>query len=75
MYNVIVNFRFGAPLFVSYPHFYLADPVYVNAVTGIHPNKTKHEMYIALEPSSGIPLDARAQLQINLFVEPIESMK
>ncbi|KAF2902255.1 hypothetical protein ILUMI_03930 [Ignelater luminosus] len=66
--------RFGAPLFVSYPHFYLADPVYKNAVKGLHPDKTKHEMYITLEPSSGIPLDARAQLQINLFVEPIESM-
>lgn len=66
--------RFGAPAFVSYPHFYLADPSYVEAVKGMHPNKTDHEMSMSLEPSTGLPLHAQAQLQISLFIDSIPSM-
>uniref|UniRef100_U5EZE5 Putative plasma membrane glycoprotein cd36 n=1 Tax=Corethrella appendiculata TaxID=1370023 RepID=U5EZE5_9DIPT len=67
--------KFGSPMFVSFPHFYLADESYLNKLTGLKPNKSEHEFYIALEPKTGIPLDIRAQLQINLKLEPIEGYK
>lgn len=44
--------RFGAPVFVSFPHFYLADPYYLNQVEGLSPQKDLHEFYINLEPVS-----------------------
>lgn len=42
--------RFGAPVFVSFPHFYLADPFYLNQVEGLNPQKDLHEFFIDLEP-------------------------
>lgn len=51
--------NFDQPMFISYPHFYLADPSYVNAVEGLFPNKEKHESYITLEPKTGITLEVR----------------
>lgn len=42
--------RFGAPGFVSFPHFFRADPAYRDNVTGMRPDPSKHDMYIILEP-------------------------
>jgi hypothetical protein len=44
--------RFGAPAFVSFPHFYEADPSYVQNIGGLNPSKNLHEFYIAVEPVS-----------------------
>lgn len=67
----VILFRFGAPAFVSYPHFYLADPVYANSIKGVVPNRTEHEAYFIFEPHTGIPLQAKVQLQLNFYIEPI----
>ncbi|XP_008192356.1 protein croquemort isoform X1 [Tribolium castaneum] len=64
--------KFGAPAFISYPHFYLADPYYREAITGMTPNKTEHELFISIEPETGIPLHARVAAQINLHLEKID---
>lgn len=66
--------RFGAPAFVSFPHFYAADPYYLNHVEGMIPSKDKHELYITLEPMTGIPLDVAARLQINMLIRPIPNI-
>jgi len=42
--------RFNSPIFVSFPHYYLADPYYSNFVTGLKPQKDLHEFHIDLEP-------------------------
>lgn len=42
--------RYGAPAFVSFPHFHLADPAYRTAVGGMHPSADNHSFYIAMEP-------------------------
>lgn len=60
--------RFGAPVFISFPHFYAADPYYLDFVDGMHPDKEKHEFYTILEPETGIPFERVARLQINLMV-------
>lgn len=44
--------RFGAPAFVSFPHFYKADPSYLLNITGLNPSQDLHEFYIAVEPVS-----------------------
>jgi len=70
----ISSCKFGAPAFVSMPHFYLADESYRDAITGMSPTKEKHELSIVLEPTTGFPLLVKAQLQLNLLVEPVASM-
>ncbi|XP_058819875.1 protein croquemort-like [Topomyia yanbarensis] len=67
--------KYGSPTFVSYPHFYLADQSYRDSIDGMSPNKTKHEFFIAIEPHTGIPLDVRAQLQINMLLQPVKGFK
>lgn len=44
--------RYGSPAFISFPHFYMADPFYLDAVDGLTPEKEKHQFYMALEPVS-----------------------
>ena len=67
--------KFNSPTFVSFPHFYLADESYLKMMTGLKPNKTKHEFSIALEPTTGIPLNVEAKLQINMLMQPIKHFK
>lgn len=70
----ISDCRFGGPVFASFPHFYLADPSYVNAVSGLSPNRSKHLFSLSLEPRTGIPLDVEARLQINILLQPIKGI-
>lgn len=62
--------RYGAPAFVSFPHFYLADPYYADQVEGLNPDKDLHQFHIDLEPIMGVPSQVRARLQVNILVEP-----
>lgn len=63
--------KFGAPAFMSYPHFYLADPSYLQKIDGLSPNREEHEFSIAMEPVMGIPLQTRARLQLNLLLQKV----
>ncbi|XP_011699089.1 PREDICTED: protein croquemort-like isoform X2 [Wasmannia auropunctata] len=66
--------KFGAPAFVSMPHFYLADPNYRVNISGMTPDRSKHELTLVLEPTTGIPLTVKAQLQLNILLEPVSNM-
>ncbi|XP_026289526.1 protein croquemort isoform X2 [Frankliniella occidentalis] len=66
--------RYGAPAYVSFPHFLDADPWYTNSVDGLHPNRSIHEFFVNAEPSTGLPLEVRAQLQINVLLQPIKGL-
>jgi hypothetical protein len=48
----ISSCRYGAPGFVSYPHFLDADPYYRDRVDGMLPDPAKHRFYLTLEPVS-----------------------
>uniref|UniRef100_A0A1B0GM36 Uncharacterized protein n=1 Tax=Phlebotomus papatasi TaxID=29031 RepID=A0A1B0GM36_PHLPP len=48
----ISSCRYGSPVFVSFPHFYAADPFYLDQVEGINPSKDKHQFYLTIEPSA-----------------------
>ena len=44
--------QYGAPVFISNPHFYQADPELLNSVEGLTPNKSTHETYFKIQPVS-----------------------
>lgn len=46
----ISSCRYGSPVFMSYPHFYAADPFYLNQVEGMKPDEEKHKFYMTFEP-------------------------
>lgn len=62
--------RYGAPVFISFPHYYGADPYYLDFVDGQAPSKKDHEFYMALEPTTGIPVEAAARFQANILIRP-----
>lgn len=70
----ISSCRFGSPVFMSYPHFFNADPYYPDQVEGLSPNQKDHEFYMVVQPSTGIPLEVAARFQVNMLVEPIQGI-
>ncbi|XP_052891788.1 protein peste isoform X1 [Anopheles moucheti] len=70
----ISSCRFGTPVFVSFPHYYGADPFYLDQVEGLSPSKDKHQFYMSLEPTTSVPLDVAARLQLNIMIEPYENI-
>lgn len=67
--------RYGAPAFVSFPHFFLADRSYAEKISGMKPDPEKHQFSLALEPTTGIPLDVNARLQINILLQPVAGIQ
>lgn len=53
--------NYGHPMFMSFPHFYGADPSYLDAVDGLAPSKDKHQAFITLEPVIALDLTVRYQ--------------
>lgn len=61
--------QYGAPVYVSNPHFYKTSPELLEAVEGLTPDKEKHESYIHIQPKLGVPLKATVRAQMNFKVE------
>lgn len=61
--------KFGAPAFLSFPHFYLGDASYREAVEGMEPNEELHSFYMLMVRKLGIPMEVRAGMQINLLMD------
>uniref|UniRef100_A0AAQ4Q919 Scavenger receptor class B, member 2a n=1 Tax=Gasterosteus aculeatus aculeatus TaxID=481459 RepID=A0AAQ4Q919_GASAC len=61
-----------APIVVSFPHFYQADPKYINAVEGLSPNKEEHETYLDLQPTTGVPIRACKRAQLNIILKRVQ---
>jgi len=59
----------GAPIALSYPHFYQADPSFLDAVDGLSPDKEKHQFYVDVEPTYGFPLALRPRFQLNAIIQ------
>lgn len=74
VYNTSIC-RFGAPVFVSQPHFYLADPYYLDMIAkGMSPNSTLHNTYFRIEPRAGVPTDVTARFQLNVLVDKVSGI-
>ncbi|XP_074061487.1 scavenger receptor class B member 1 isoform X2 [Macrotis lagotis] len=63
--------QFNAPLFLSQPHFYNADPMLLEDVIGLHPDKEKHSLFLEVHPVTGIPMNCSVKFQLNLYAKAI----
>lgn len=70
----ITKCRSGAPVFVSYPHFYLGSENIMENVGGMVPEQEKHEFSITVEPTFGVPIDVKGRFQVNLMMAPSEEI-
>jgi len=57
---------FGAPIFLSQPHFLNADSYYNDRLIGMKPNKEKHDFFVDVEPMAGSSIKTAIRLQINV---------
>nr|XP_003477701.1 lysosome membrane protein 2 [Cavia porcellus] len=62
----------GAPIIMSFPHFYQADEKFISAIRGLHPNKEDHETFVDINPLTGIILRAAKRFQINIYVHKLD---
>ncbi|KAH8282028.1 hypothetical protein KR054_004960 [Drosophila jambulina] len=62
---------FNASIFMSYPHFYKADPRFLEDLEGLQPDPEKHEFFMTLEPNAGVPMDVGGGFQANYYIEPV----
>ncbi|XP_034827962.1 scavenger receptor class B member 1 [Maniola hyperantus] len=60
--------QYNAPVYLSYPHFYDAEPSLLEGFEGLQPDEKKHGSYILLQPKIGVPLEAQVRVQLNLKV-------
>lgn len=58
---------FGAPIFMSFPHFYNADSSLKEGVTGLNPNPV-YETYADLHPTLGFVMAGKNRIQVNVQV-------
>ncbi|KAM4649497.1 scavenger receptor class B member 1 [Amazona ochrocephala] len=66
--------RLNAPMFISHPHFYNADPALLDAVEGLHPNKDQHALFLDVHPLTGIPMNCSIKLQLNLYIKRVSGI-
>ncbi|KAJ2950288.1 hypothetical protein O0L34_g11653 [Tuta absoluta] len=62
--------RYGAPAFISLPHFLYSDPYYPSKLEGLEPNEDLN-FKLALEMVTGMPLSVSAHIQANLLIRHI----
>ncbi|XP_058473055.1 lysosome membrane protein 2-like isoform X1 [Solea solea] len=63
--------RKGAPVVASFPHFYLAEDKYVEAIQGLSPQREHHQTYLDLNPTTGVIVRANKRAQINVLVQKL----
>lgn len=56
----------NASLYMSQPHFLHGSSSLQTAVVGMHPSVALHDTYLAIEPNTGVLMDARKRLQVNV---------
>jgi len=65
-----------SPVFVSRPHFYLADQSYREQFQyGLKPDPSRHDSVFWLEPMSSIPLKVDIRLQLNILLRKVEGIE
>ncbi len=65
---------YGAPAFVSFPHFLYANRSYSESIRGLKPSEDKHKFFMDIEPTFGIPINAKARIQINVLFEKVDGI-
>ncbi|KAI0227214.1 Lysosome membrane protein 2 [Lamellibrachia satsuma] len=60
--------HFHIPVVLSFPHFYMADQKYVDAVQGLRPDSSL-ATHLDIEPLTGLVMHGERKIQINVYVE------
>lgn len=58
----------GAPIYVSFPHFYSGERSIIEKYEGIKPVKELHATFADLHPRMGFPMDFASRFQINVRI-------
>ncbi|XP_055601457.1 scavenger receptor class B member 1 [Uranotaenia lowii] len=61
--------QYGAPVYISNPHFFQSDPQLLDAVEGLNPQQDIHQTFFKIQPKLGVPLEGQVRVQLNLLVE------
>ncbi|GBP57368.1 Protein peste [Eumeta japonica] len=56
----------GMPIYVSFPHFYGAEPSFREHYEGLQPNESKHGMYFAIQSTLGVAIHSAVRVQYNV---------
>ncbi|GBP57378.1 Protein peste [Eumeta japonica] len=56
----------GMPIYVSFPHFYGAEPSLREQYKGLQPNESKHGMYFVIQPTLGVAIHSAVRVQYNV---------
>lgn len=64
----------GAPVILTFPHFYMASEEYLKTIVGVEPKREKHETFLELEPNTGIPLRGGKRVQFNMLMKTMEKV-
>ncbi|KAG5678168.1 hypothetical protein PVAND_007861 [Polypedilum vanderplanki] len=67
--------QYGAPVYISNPHFYESNPKFLAEVEGLNPQKELHETYFKIQPRLGVPVEGKVRVQLNLRVEQAPAIK
>lgn len=59
----------GAPMFISLPHFYKADPILQNSILGLHPEQSRHDSFVVIHPTMGFLMSGTSRFQANIQVQ------
>lgn len=59
---------FGAPIYISFPHFYTGEPELFEKFEGLHPEAESHGTYADLHPRMGFPISYASRFQINVQI-------
>ncbi|XP_012263711.2 lysosome membrane protein 2-like [Athalia rosae] len=66
--------NFGAPVLLSFPHFYGGEKSLLNHVTGLNPKKELHETWADIHPRLGVLIGGLSRLQINVQVNVVRTI-
>ena len=76
MFQNVTLCKTKSPVYVSRPHFYLADQSYLRQFQhGLRPDPEKHDSVFWLEPMSSIPLKVNIRLQLNVLLRKVEGIE
>uniref|UniRef100_T1HF98 Sensory neuron membrane protein 2 n=1 Tax=Rhodnius prolixus TaxID=13249 RepID=T1HF98_RHOPR len=73
--NFILHVSEYIPALVSYPHLLHTSPLYQSLVDGLKPNKTLHETFFDIEPTTGVPLKGYKRFQLNVLAKPSSAIR
>ncbi|XP_047227652.1 lysosome membrane protein 2-like isoform X2 [Girardinichthys multiradiatus] len=60
--------RNGAPVVASFPHFFLAEDKYAAAIGGMSPQRSHHQTFLDLNPTTGVIVRANKRAQVNILI-------